>query len=54
MNFGLIELIFVTGTVLGVAIWQYWSVHREIARDRARKASARSGHPVGEHPLDDR
>lgn len=54
MSLGLIELILVTGVVLGVGIWQLWSVNREIARDRARKNSAGAGHPVGEHPLDDR
>ncbi|MCH4891949.1 MULTISPECIES: hypothetical protein [unclassified Sphingomonas] len=35
--YGLIELIFTGGVVLAFLGWQYWSVNREIARDK-RKA----------------
>lgn len=35
----LFELLFFTGAVLAFGVWQWWSVNREIARDRARKAA---------------
>lgn len=36
----LIEMLFVYGVVLGVAVWQLVSVRREIAKDRAAKNAA--------------
>ncbi len=59
MNFGWIEIAFTYSVVLGLALWQLWSVNREIKRDKEKKAAeeesaAASGHAVGEHPLDDR
>lgn len=60
-NFGWIEIVFTAAIALGFGVWQLWSVNREIRRDReakdassARNASGNSGHPVGEHKLDDR
>lgn len=48
---GLIELSFTGAVAIGIGLWQYISVNREIAKDkRAREASPDSaGHPVGEH-----
>jgi len=37
MNYGLIEILFTSVTVLGLAFWQLWSVNREIKRDKAAK-----------------
>ena len=37
----LVEMLFVYGVVLGVAIWQLVSVRREIARDRAAAEAAK-------------
>ena len=37
----LIELLFSSGVVLGLAIWQLVSVRREIARDRAAAEAAK-------------
>jgi hypothetical protein len=37
-NYGWIEIIFIAVVALGLGFWQLWSVNREIARDRARKA----------------
>lgn len=55
-NFGLFDLGLVAVVALGVGGYQLWSVSREVAKDRAKKAaqSAGAGHPVGKHPLDDR
>lgn len=54
-NFGLYDLGIVVVVVLGIGGYQLWSVSRDVAKDRARKAapSGRAGHPVREHPLDD-
>lgn len=62
--YSLIEMGFTGAVVLGFAIWQLVSINREIARDKASKAEHESaakpespessGHPVGEHRLDDR
>ena len=53
--YSLIELAFVGIVVLGLAIWQLISVNREIRKDKAKRESPEgSGHPVGEHRLDDR
>lgn len=37
----LIEMLFVYGVVLAVAIWQLVSVRREIARDAATKEATK-------------
>ena len=37
--FGVVEILLVFGVVLGLAIWQLWSVRREIARDKAEAVS---------------
>lgn len=37
----LIEMLFVYGVVLAVAVWQLVSVRREIAKDRATRDAAR-------------
>jgi len=51
---GLIELSVSGAIALGIGIWQYVSVSRSIAKDKADKASPdRAGHAVGEHRLDD-
>lgn len=59
-HFGWVEIVF-TGVIgLSFGIWQLWSVNREIARDKLAKdgaandSPAGTGHPVGEHELDDR
>lgn len=51
--YGLIELLLVGATALGLGIWQLVSVRREIARDR-ETSEERARHPIGEHRLDDR
>lgn len=53
--FSLMDLAIAGVPALAFGIWQLISVNREIARDKAEKESPkRSGHPVGEHGLDDR
>ncbi len=37
----LVEMVFVYGVVLAVAVWQLISVRREIARDRAVEDAAK-------------
>lgn len=37
-NLGLIELVLSASIALGFGIWQYVSISREIARDKAKKA----------------
>lgn len=51
--FGLIEIVFTATVALGFGLWQYWSVSREIRRDK-EKSDAGARHPVGKHELDDR
>lgn len=51
-HYGWVEVVFTTVVVLGLAVWQLWSVNREIKRDKNSAEPPR--HPVGEHPLDDR
>ncbi len=55
-SLGVIEMVMSGGLVLGFCAWQYWSMTRQIARDKkAREASTdRARHPEGEHRLDDR
>ncbi len=52
-HFGWIEIVFTGIVALGFGIWQYWSVSREIRRDKEQSGAA-SRHPVGKHELDDR
>ena len=57
-NFGWIEILFTALVAFGFGGYQYWSVSREIERDKQAKRDAKSssgaGHAVGEHELDDR
>lgn len=53
-GYGWIEFAVFGPLVLGLAVWQLWSVNREIKRDKQRKSDEAARHPVGEHPLDDR
>lgn len=56
--YSVVEMVFSGAIVLGFGVWQLISINREIARDKAAKADTGSaegsGHPVGEHRLDDR
>lgn len=54
--YGIVEMGFTGLVVLGLALWQLWSINREVSRDRkSRDASADAArHPVGEHRLHDR
>ena len=52
-NYGWIEIVVFLPIVLGLAVWQLWSVNREIAQSKQAKSDD-AGHAVGEHPLDDR
>ncbi len=38
----LVEMLFVYGVILGLAIWQLVSVRRELARDRAAAEKAKN------------
>ena len=38
-NYGLVEMVFVLALALGFGGWQLWSVNREIAKDKAKKAA---------------
>ena len=59
-HFGWIEIVLVAAVAVGFGLYQLWSVNREIRRDKDRqdlestRPSVGSGHPVGEHELDDR
>ncbi len=55
-NLGIIEMAMTGVLVLGFCLYQYIAMTRDIARSkRERDASAGgSGHPHGEHRLDDR
>jgi len=56
--FSLIDLAIAGLPVILFCVWQLVSVNREIARDKSDSPEGwspeRSGHPVGEHRLDDR
>lgn len=39
-NLGIIEVLFSASVALGFGAYQLWSVNREIARDKAKKAEA--------------
>ncbi len=52
--YSLIEMGFTLVVAFGFGFWQLYSVSRSIADDEKNKDdSGSSGHPVGEHPLDD-
>jgi hypothetical protein len=53
---GLIELSFSGAVAMGIGIWQYVSVSRDIASDRKKRdiSPESTGHAVGQHRLDDR
>ena len=57
-HFGWIEILFTAVVALGFGGYQYWSVSREIERDKQAKReaeeSAATRHAVGEHELDNR
>ena len=59
-TFGLLDLAIAGVPALAFGIWQLVSVNREIAKDKRAKAASQakgspegSGHPVGQHGLDD-
>ena len=58
--FSLFDMAIAGVPVLLFCIWQLISINREIAKDKAKKdlpdseSPNGSGHPVGEHRLDDR
>ncbi|MES2753606.1 MAG: hypothetical protein V4659_02975 [Pseudomonadota bacterium] len=54
--FGVLDGALVGVVVIGFAIWQLVSINREIGRDKTPPPDSPegSGHPVGEHRLDDR
>lgn len=61
MSLGLLDLAIAGVPALAFGIWQLILINREIARDRQKRDEAAqnaspegSGHPVGEHRLDDR
>jgi hypothetical protein len=37
-NFGIVEVLFSATVALGFGAYQLWSVNREIARDKAKRA----------------
>lgn len=56
--FSLIDMAIVGVPAIIFVLWQLVSVNRAIARDKAKSpedaSPESSGHPVGEHRLDDR
>lgn len=40
-NFAIVEVLFTATVALGFGAYQIWSVNREIAKDRAKKAERR-------------
>ena len=58
--FSLLDMAIVGVPAIAIGVWQLVSVNREIAKDRAKRdlpdgqLPEGSGHPVGEHRLDDR
>lgn len=61
-NMGLIEIGMTFFLVIGFCAYQYWSMDRELKKDRAereareaaeRESASRSGHAVREHELDE-
>ena len=54
-NLGLVEAGLTFLIVGGFCVWQYVSVSRSQAQDRAKaeaEKSAAAGHTIGQHPLD--
>jgi hypothetical protein len=54
---GLLDMAIVGVPVIVFCVWQLVSINREIARDRKARADDSpegTGHPIGEHRLDDR
>ena len=51
--FSLFDLAVAGVPVVIFCVWQLVSVNREIAKDK-RDSPEGSGHPIGEHRLDDR
>ncbi|MES2022289.1 MAG: hypothetical protein V4460_13425 [Pseudomonadota bacterium] len=56
--FALLDMAIVGVPALGWGIWQWVSITREIARDRASQndedpSPGAAGHAIGEHRLDD-
>ena len=54
-NLGLVEAGLTFLMVGGFCVWQYVSVSRSQAQDRAKaeaEKSAAAGHTIGQHPLD--
>ena len=54
-NLGLVEAGLTFLIVGGFCVWQYVSVSRSQAQDRAKaeaENSAAAGHTIGQHPLD--
>lgn len=37
--YGVVEMTFTGAIVLGLGVWQLWSVNRELRRDREKAAS---------------
>lgn len=57
--FSLMDMAICGVPALAIGVWQLVSVNREIAKDKAAKASQAvlpdgAGHAVGEHGLNDR
>jgi len=46
--YGIVEMGFTASVVLGLGLWQLWSVRREQRRDREAAAAASSANPSGE------
>lgn len=46
--YGVVEMGFTASIVLGLGLWQLWSVRREQRRDREAAALASSATPPGE------
>lgn len=40
MNLGLVELLFVFGSVLAIAFWELYSLHRDGKKDQSKDTAA--------------
>lgn len=49
-NFGWIEILFTAVVALGFGGWQYWSVSREIRRDKEAKEKRETEDQVSNPP----
>jgi hypothetical protein len=45
--FKLLEPVMVFGVILAILLWQWWSIRREIARDKRAAAEAKAGDSIG-------